>query len=345
MKKLLLMALVIALLLPVCASADGVVNVFNWEDYIDESVLEMFEEETGIHVNYMNFTTNEDMIVQIEANPGAFDLCFPSDYIIERMITKGLAAEINFDNIPNFDQVLPHLLNPDYDPTNQYSVPYMWGTVGILYNKTMMPEPVHSWSILWDEYFQNSVFMMDSIRDSMGVTLKSLGYSLNSREVPELMAAKDKLIEQKKLGIVKAYQVDETKDKMVAGEAPLALMWSGDAQYAIDLNDDLDYFVPDEGSNIWVDGMVIPSSAQNKENAEKLINFLCRPDIAQMNCDYIRYSSVNIGAIELMGEEYTDNHVMNPSQEIIDNCEFFHDIDDTFRTLYESLWMEVKNAK
>ena len=345
MKKLILMALVFALLLPVCASADGVVNVFNWEDYIDESVLEMFEEETGIHVNYMNFTTNEDMIVQIEANPGAFDLCFPSDYIIERMINKGLAAEINFDNIPNFDQVLPHLLNPDYDLTNQYSVPYMWGTVGILYNKTMISDPERSWHILWDEQYQNSVFMMDSIRDSMGVTLKYLGYSLNSREVPELMAAKDKLIEQKKLGVVKAYQVDETKDKMVAGEAPLALMWSGDAQYAIDLNEDLDYFVPQEGSNIWVDGMVIPSAAKNKENAETLINFLCRPDIAQMNCDYIRYSSVNAGAIELMGEEYTENYVMNPSQKVIDNCEFFHDIDDTFRTLSESLWMEVKNTK
>ena len=345
MKKLLLMALVFALLLPVCASADEVVNVFNWEDYIDESVLEMFEEETGIHVNYMNFTTNEDMIVQIEANPGAFDLCFPSDYIIERMINKGLAAEINFDNIPNMNQILPHLLNPDYDPTNQYSVPYMWGTVGILYNKTMIADPEQSWHILWDEQYQNSVFMMDSIRDSMGVTLKYLGYSLNTREVPELMEAKNKLIEQKKLGIVKAYQVDETKDKMVAGEAPLALMWSGDAQYAIDLNDDLDYFVPQEGSNIWVDGMVIPSAAKNKENAEKLIDFLCRPDIAQMNCDYIRYSSVNVGAIELMGEEYTENHVMNPAQEIIDNCEFFHDIDDTFRAVYESMWMEVKNTK
>ena len=322
-----------------------VVNVFNWEDYIDESVLAMFEEETGIHVNYMNFTTNEDMIVQIEANPGAFDLCFPSDYIIERMINKGLAAEINFDNIPNFDQVLPHLLNPDYDPENKYSVPYMWGTVGVLYNKTMVPDPERSWHILWDEQYQNGVFMMESIRDSMGVALKYLGYSMNTREVPEIVAAKDKLIEQKQIGVVKAYQVDETKDKMVAGEAPLALMWSGDAQYAIDLNDDLDYFVPSEGSNIWVDGMVIPSSAKNKENAEALINFLSRPDVARMNCDYIRYSSVNVGAIELMGEEYTSNPVINPPQEVIDICEFFHDFEESFQPVVNAMWMEVKNTK
>lgn len=345
MKKLLALMLALALLLPVCASAEEVVNVFNWEDYIDESVLEMFEQETGIKVNYMNFTTNEDMIVQIEANPGAFDLCFPSDYIIERMIANGQAAEINFDNIPNFNQVMPSLLNPAYDPDNKYSVPYMWGTVGILYNKTMIPEPEQSWHILWDEQYQNNVFMLDSIRDSMGITLKYLGYSMNTREVPELMAAKDKLIAQKKSGVVKAYQVDETKDKMVAGEAALALMWSGDALYAIDLNDDLDYFVPVEGSNIWVDGMVIPSTAKNKENAEKLIDFLCRPDIAQMNCDYIRYSSPNVGAIELMGEEYTENATINPSQDVIDRCEFFNDIPAAMQAVYNSLWNEVKNAK
>ena len=167
--------------------------------------------------------------------------------------------------------------------------------------------------------------------------------TMNSR--PKLMAAKDKLIEQKQSGVVKAYQVDETKDKMVAGEAALALMWSGDAQYAIDLNDHLDYFVPSEGSNIWVDGAVILKSARNKENAEKFINFLCRPDIAQMNCEYIWYSSPNKGAIELMGEEYENNHVLNPSQEVQDRCEFFHDIDDTFRKIYENLWMEIKNTK
>ena len=221
----------------------------------------------------------------------------------------------------------------------------MWGTVGILYNKATVPEPNQSWSILWDTQYQKNVFMLDSYRDSMGITLKYLGYSMNSREVPELMAAKDKLIEQKQSGVVKAYQVDETKDKMVAGEAALALMWSGDAQYAIDLNDHLDYFVPSEGSNIWVDGAVILKSARNKENAEKFINFLCRPDIAQMNCEYIWYSSPNKGAIELMGEEYENNHVLNPSQEVQDRCEFFHDIDDTFRKIYENLWMEIKNTK
>lgn len=345
MKKFLGLLLILSLLLPACASAQEVVNVFNWEDYIDESVLQQFEEETGIHVNYMRFTTNEDMMVQVEANPGAFDVVFPSDYMVERMIAKDLLAEINYDHIPNAQYILDSLKNPDYDPNGAHSIPYMWGTVGILYNTTMVDDPVESWGILWDQKYVGNVFMLDSIRDSMGITLKYLGESLNTRDIVALEACKDKLIEQKQSGMVKAYQVDETKDKMVAGEAALAVMWSGDAQYAIDLNADLAYAVPMEGSNIWVDPIVIMKNAKNLENAEKFVDFLCRPDIAQLNCEEIWYSSPNSGAIELMGEAYTANPVMNPSQEIIDRCEFFHDIDETFMPIYNALWQEVKNAK
>ncbi len=321
------------------------VNVFNWVDYIDEDVIKQFEEETGIKVNYMSFTTNEDMMVQVEASPSAFDVCFPSEYIVERMLEKGLLAELNYDNIPNAKYLLDNLRNPSYDADNAHSMPYMWGTVGILYNTTMVDEPVDSWGILWDEKYVNNVFMLDSIRDSMGITLRYLGYSMNTRDILALEAAKDKLIEQKQAGIVKAYQVDETKDKMVMNEAALAVMWSGDAQYAIDLNPDLAYAIPKEGSNVWVDCMVIPKDAKNKENAEKFIDFLCRPDIAQKNCETIWYSSPNSGAIELMGEEYTSNSVMNPAAEDLANCEYFNDIDSSFLAVYNALWAEVRNAR
>jgi spermidine/putrescine transport system substrate-binding protein len=339
---LILTILMLAFFVP--AGAEGVVNVFNWEDYILEDVLRMFEEETGITVNYMRFTTNEDMIIQVTTNPSAFDVVFPSDYCVERLITDGMLAKIDFTNVPNSQYIMDSLLNPSYDPTGAYSVPYMWGTVGILYNKTMVKEPVTSWGILWDEKYKDNVFMMDSIRDTMGITLKYLGYSMNTRNPAELQAAAKKLIEQKQKGIVKAYQVDETKDKMVAGEAALALMWSGDAQYAMDLNSDLAYVVPDEGSNIWVDAMVIPKDAKNKENAEAFINFLSRPDIAKLNCEEIWYSTPNKGAVELMGKSYTDNTTMNPTQETISMCEFFSDIRD-FITIYNTLWSQVKNAK
>ncbi len=326
------------------AMAAEVVNVFNWQDYIDEDVLAMFTEETGIVVNYMCFDDNEKMMTSFRANPSSFDLIFPSDYCVERMIAENLIAPINFDNVPNFENIFDYLKNPSYDETNAYSVPYMWGTVGILYNTTMVDDPVDSWSILWNEKYKGNVIMLDSIRDTMGITLKYLGYSMNTRDPLALQEAANKLIEQKKSGMVKAYQLDETKDKMPLGEAALALMWSGDAQYAIDLNEDLAYAVPAEGSNIWVDAMVIPTEAKNKENAEKLIDFLCRPDIAVMNCEYIRYSSPNAAAVELMGDEYIENSVLNPDEETVESCEFFHDIQD-FMTIYNTFWSQVKNAK
>jgi len=345
MRKILISILLVfmVLCLPMVGFAEEVVNVYNWEDYISQETLDMFTQETGITVNMMNFTTNEDMLVKVRNSPSSFDVVFPSDYCIERMIAEDLLAPIDFTNMPNMQNIDPNLLKPTYDPTGAYSVPYMWGTVGILYNKTMVQEPVDSWGILFDTKYKNNVFMIDSIRDCLGVTLKYLGFSMNTRDPLQLNAAKQLLIQQKKDGIVKAYQVDETKDKMVAGEAALALVWSGDAQYAIDLNPDLAYVVPKEGSNIWVDGMVIPKAAKNKANAEKFIDFMTRPDIAKLNCEEIWYSSPNTGAIELMGETYQNNLTMNPTQDIIDRCEFFKDIQDVIG-IYNTMWLEIKSA-
>jgi len=338
-----ILLLLLVICLPLASLAEEVVNVYNWEDYISQDALDKFTQETGITVNMMNFTTNEDMLVKVRNSPSSFDVVFPSDYCIERMVSENLLAPIDFNNVPNFQYIDKNFVKPTYDPTGEYSVPYMWGTVGILYNKTMVTEPVDSWGILFDTKYRNNVFMIDSIRDCLGVTLKYLGYSMNTRDPLQLNAAKQLLIKQKKDGIVKAYQVDETKDKMVSGEAALALVWSGDAQYAIDLNPDLAYVVPKEGSNIWVDGMVIPKEAKNKANAEKFIDFMSRPDIAKINCEEIWYSSPNTGAIDLMGDTYKNNLTMNPTQDIIDRCEFFNDIQD-FIQIYNAMWLEIKSA-
>ena len=347
MKKLLaaaMIVLMIAAFIPM-AAAEGEVIVYNWEDYINDEVLAMFEEETGIKVKYSGFTTNEDMLVQVRTNPGEFDVVFPSDYAIERLIKEDLLAPIDYDKVPNAVNTEDWLKDPAYDPNGEHSVPYMWGMVGILYDTTKVTGPVGSWGVLFDPTYQKDVFMLDSIRDSMGIALKYLGYSMNTRDAKQIQEATELLIKQKADGIVKAYQVDETKDKMVAGEAALALMWSGDAQYAINLNENLAYSVPKEGSNVWVDGMVIPKTAPNMDNAHKFIDFLCRPDIAQLNCEYIEYSSPNKAAVELMGEEYESNPNLNPPQEVIDRCEFFRDIEETFMAFYNNRWSEVKNAK
>ena len=346
MKKLLCVLLTLALLLPVCAMAQEVVNVYNWEDYIDESVLEQFEAETGIHVNYMRFTTNEDMMVQVEANPGAFDVVFPSEYCVERMTNKGLLLELDFDKIPNFQYIRSDLLNPSYDPNNAHSVPYMAGTLGILYNPDIVDEAdAQSWSVLWSDKYKDQVLMMDSIRDGMGVALKYLGYSMNSTDYMELRAATDLLVAQKTGGYVKAYGLDEFKDKMVAGEAGLALVYSGDAEYAIELNENLRYVIPQEGSNVWVDCAVIPASARNVENAYKFIDFLCRPDIAVINITEIWYMSVNQGAIDEMGEEYSSLYVLNPTSEELSRCEYYNDLSDDWLSIYNTLWQEARNAK
>ncbi len=346
MKKLFAFALSFLLVFASVASlAEGVVNVYNWEDYIDEQTIEMFQEETGIKVNYLNFTTNEDMMVQVRANPAAFDVVFPSDYCVERLIAENRLEELNFDNMPNAKQyTLDWLKNPSYDKDAKYSVPYMWGTVGILYNKNVVKEEITSWDVLWDTKYQGQVFMLDSIRDTLGVALQSLGFSMNTRNPLEIEQAKEKLIAQKQSGMVKAYQVDETKDKMVAEEGALALVWSGDAQYAIDLNPNLAYAIPQTGTNIWADAMVVPKGARNKENAERFIDFMSRPDIAKLNAEAITYSTPNIAAVELLGETYKNNNTQNPPQEIIDKSEFFADIQD-FIEFYNAIWLEVKNAK
>lgn len=345
MKKLiaiLICLLSLAATLP--AFAAGEVNVYNWEDYISQEALDLFEEETGIKVNYMRFTTNEDMLVQVRADPSNYDVIFPSDYIIERLVNEGLLEELNFANIPNAEYTLDWLKSTTYDPDGLYSVPYMWGTVGILYNSTMVKEPIASWTAMWDTEYVDNVFMMDSIRDSIGITLKMLGYSMNTRDPEALEAAKDKLVEQKKLGIVKAYQVDETKDKMIAGEAAMGLMWSGDAAYAMSYNEDLVYVVPEEGSNVWVDAMCVPKGAKNKENAEIFIDFMCRPEIALLNFEEIYYCTPNSGAIELLDEETKADETLFPTQETIDNCEFFMDISQDIRT-YDRIWTVIKSTK
>ena len=320
------------------------VVVYNWGEYLDPEVLTMFEEETGIDVVYEEFETNEILYPKISSGAIAYDVICPSDYMIQRMIKNDLLAEINFDNIPNIKNIGKEYMDQSrqFDPENKYSVPYCWGTVGILYNKTMVDEPVTSWSILWDEKYKDNILMQDSVRDTFGVTLKYLGYSLNSTDLDELTKARDLLIKQKPL--VQAYVIDQVRDKMIGNEAAIGVIYSGEAIYTQKENPDLEYVVPKEGSNIWIDSWVIPKNAENKENGEKFINFLCRPDIALKNFEYITYSTPNTEARKMIEDESIRNSkIAFPDLSKYDNLETFQYLGTEADQTYGELWNQVKS--
>ena len=341
-KTIILIILILAITVTTvgCGEKKPQINVYNWGDYIDKDVVKEFEKEFGIKVNYDMFETNEDMYIKVKQGGSNYDVLFPSDYMIERMIRENLLVKIDKSNIPNMDKIDEKFMDLDFDPNNDYSVPYMWGTVGIIYNKTMVDEEVNSWDILWDEKYEGEIIMLNSQRDTIGITLKKLGYSMNTRNLEELEEAKEELIKQKPL--VSAYMGDNIKDAMVSGEGALAVVWSGDAVAMIRDNPDLEYVIPKEGTNLWFDNMVIPSTTENKEGAEKFINFMTRPDIAARNTDYIGYSTPIPEAIEMLPDDIKNSRVAYPSDEEIENVEIFKDPTDILSE-YDKIWTELQS--
>lgn len=321
--------------------ANGKVVVYNWGDYIDPDINDQFTKETGIKVVYSDFANNEEMYASVEPGNVSYDVLFPSDYMIEKMINKNMLQKIDFSKIPNYEKIDKEFKNLPYDPNNEYSVPYMWGTVGIVYNKNMVSDPVDSWDILWNKKYDDQIFMYDSERDSIMVALKKLGYSMNTRDEAQLNEAKQLLIEQAPL--VLAYVGDEGKSKMVNGEAALMVAWAGDAMVMLAENEDLAFTIPKEGSNWFVDGIVIPQNATNVDQAYQYIDFLCRPDIAAKNAEYIGYSTPISEAKELLPDEIKNSEVAYPDYSVLgqESMEMFNDPSDVV-SLYSSIWTQVK---
>ncbi len=321
---------------------NGVVRVFNWGEYIDESLIEQFEEEYGIEVIYDTFTTNEEMYPKIAANTSLYDVICPSDYMIEKMIQNDLLREIDWEQIPNIknmDEICMERVQ-DFDPGNKYTVPYTWGTVGILYNEKMVTTPIDSWSVLWDETYANNIIMQDSVRDAFMVALKSLGYSCNSTDEQELQEAMELLKEQKPL--VKAYAIDEVRDKMINDSAALGVIYSGEYLYCHEENEDLAYTVPKEGSNLWFDGWVITKGAQNVENAHKWLDFLCSAEAAYANFEYITYATPNNAAKEMIDPEYLNDPGVFATEERMEKCEIYKYLGNEMENTYYELWKQVK---
>lgn len=318
--------------------------VYNWGEYIDPETIEMFEEETGYKVIYDVFETNEIMYPKVAADPSQYDVICPSDYMVAKMTEAGLLAELDYDAMPNAKANIGEEYwetARGFDPENKYCVPYCWGTVGILYNTDLVDDVVDSWDILWDEKYNDDILMQDSVRDLFAVALKKLGYSLNTLNEDELQEAKELLIEQKKL--VQAYVIDEVRDKMIAGESALGVIYSGEAEFCREENESLRYCIPKEGTNVWIDGWVVTNDSRHKKAAAAWIDFMCRGDIALKNFEFLYYSTPNTAAMELMDEETLENDVLFPNVSELD-LEPFRYIGEEGDRLYYRLWKEIKSA-
>ena len=346
MKKIIfaLSLTIIMVVLAGCGSGSGEkVYVYSYGDYFDPELIEMFKEETGIEVILDTYDTCEEMYPVIKNNSASYDVLCPSDYMIERLIEEELLSEINFDNVPNIKNIGDKYLemSREFDPENKYSVPHTFGTAGILYNTEMVGDKViDSWEDLWEEDFAGEIVMQDSIRDTFMVAEKILGYSLNTVDEEELKEASELLKKQKPL--VYKYANDSARDILASESAALGVIWNGEYLYALELNDKLDFVVPKEGSQLFVDSWVITKTSENKENAEAWINFMCREDVAKKKFEYLTYSCPNVAAQALLDEDILNNEKVFLTEEMIDNSEVLKDLGPKGNELYSKYWKQFK---
>lgn len=325
------------------------INVYNWGQYISDGtdgyidVNEAFTEATGIQVNYMTYDTNESLYTKLKTGGSTYDIIIPSDYMAGRLIDEGLVQKIDYSNIPNYSYIDEAYKNTAYDPNNEYSVPYTWGTVGVIYNKKYVDEAdIGSWDLLWNEKYSGKILMFDNNRDAFAIAEASLGYSLNTTDEEELRAAADYLKEQKPL--VQQYVMDQIFDKMIREEAWIAPYYAGDYLWMLDENEDLGFYFPEETFNLYIDCFMIPTSAEHKTEAEAYINFLLDPEICGENLEYLGYSAPESAAKEYMDPEVAESEIAYPSEETLSRTENFLYLPAETNQLMDSLWLEVKTG-
>ena len=316
------------------------INFLNWGENIAEGLIDEFEKKYNIKVNEVFVDDNEAMYQELTSGKIQYDVAVPGDYMVERLISEGRLEELDKQNIPNWTELLPSNLNRSFDPGNDYSLPYMNGTIGIVYNTELITEDINSWSDMWNPKYRDEIFVLDSQRDAIGMALKYLGYSLNSTDEIELEEAKAALIEQKQLGTI--YGADNVKDLMISGERAIAMIWSGEGLTLADEYDNLKYIVPKEGANFWIDSLVIPKGTENKEAAEAFINFLCDKDSAYRIAEEIGYTTPNKEAMAEQSDDVKNNPGAYMPQEIMDKCEGYKYLTQDQLKLYDDIWMQVK---
>lgn len=322
-------------------------NVYNWGLYISDGsddsvdVVSAFEELTGIKVNYTTFDSNESLYAKMKSGGASYDVIFPSDYMVGKLIAEGMLAPLDYDNIPNIAAIGEEYLGWDFDPDNAYSVPYMWGTTGLIYNTTMVDEAPTSWSALWDVQYAGNVLMFNNSRDAYAIAAKRAGLSLNPSSVEEVDQVMKDLQDQK--SIVQAYVMDEIFDKMEGGEAAMAPYYAGDALTMIEDNPDLAFVHPEEGVNFFVDSMCIPATSKNKEAAEMFINYMCETSVGYANCDYIGYSTPITAVWELLDDDLKYSPIAYPGEDVMSKAEVFVTLPDEINAEMDSQWSQMKS--
>lgn len=333
------------------APSTGVtINVYNWGEYISNGsdgtldVNEEFTRRTGIHVNYTTFATNEELYAKLAIGGSDYDVIIPSDYMVAKLIRNDMLEKLDFDNIPNFSLIDENFRNPQYDPTNEYSVPYTWGTVGIFYNKNMVEESEDEigWDILWDPKYAGQILMFDNSRDAFAIAQTRLGMDFNTTDPADWYAAAEDLEQQKPL--VQSYVMDQIFNKMGNNEAALAPYYAGDAAIILEENEDIGFVIPKEGTNLFVDAMCIPKGSKHKAEAEAYINFMCDVEIATANIEYIGYSTPETAVRENLDPEIAQSPIFYPSEEILANTQVFTDLPDDINLLLDDLWVQVKTG-
>ena len=333
------------------SSGKRVVNVCSWGEYIDEDLIYQFEEKTGITVNYQTAESNEALYSLLKTGAGDYDVIVPSDYMIARLIDEDMLAELDYSNIPNYDLIDDTYKGLSFDPENKYTVPYTWGTLGIIYNTAMVDEEITSWDAMFDEKYAGNVLMIRNSRDALAAALLDLGYSINTTDEAQIQEAYALLSDAKSKGVYQSFVMDEIFNKMEGGNAAIAMYYAGDYLTMLENNPDLAYVVPEEGSNWFVDAMCVLKNAQHKEEAEAWINFIASTEANLANMDYIWYASPNAEALaaypayyeETYGEELDPElyEIMAAPAEVLDRCELYENLPSNILTLYNDLWTEL----
>ena len=343
--------LIAVALLTGATNAQPVVNVCSWGEYIDEDLISQFEEETGIIVNYQTAESNEALYSLLKSGAGDYDVIVPSDYMISQLIEEDMLAELDYRQIPNYALISERFKGLTYDPQERYSVPYAWGTVGIIYNETMVDEPITSWSALFDPKYAGNVLMFRNSRDAMATALSYLGYSLNTTDESELREAFQLLKDAKGQGVYQSFVMDEIFQKLEGGNAAIGVYYAGDYLTMLENNEDLRFVVPEEGSNWFMDAMCVLKEAPHYEEALAWINFIASTEANLANMDYIWYASPNQEALEQypayyeeLYEEELDQEtydIIAAPQEVLDRCEAYLVLPLETRKLYNDLWTEL----